>query len=302
VGHLHLAMGELDLARAHAERALGMRRELYGPGDELVADSLHQLAIVHHRLGQLDRALRLLLDASRISEERFGADHPSSLTYRVARGSVLLDMGRYKEALAILERALAPLERAAGRESSDVMFALMGIGTAHRMLEDYDLARTALERARDLARRLYGAEHVQVARAQLQLGRVFTDARRWKQARAELEPSLALLRTIFGPEHWEVAEAIEDLARVDIESGRPERAIAPLERALAMRGRIQFDPYSIAFTHYELARSLHRSGRAPDRVRHLVEEARRGFEKAGAASEARDMRRWLDAPGMAEPD
>ena len=214
----------------------------------------------------------------------------------------MVDRGDYTGGLAILERSLAPLERATGPRSGDVLILLTGIGTARRYAEDHDGARTALERALVLARDLYGPDHVQVARIQIQLGRSFTDTHKWAPAREQLDSALTLLRAAFGPEHPDVIDAIEDLARVDIESGHPDRSIAPLERALVVRDRTPGDPYRAAFCRFELARALHRSGHPADRVRPIVEAAWRGFQAAGDTATASDMKRWLDAPGLKEPE
>ncbi len=302
VGHLYVNLGKLDEARPYIERALAMYQELYGPDHVTVAECLQHLGILEQKMGRLDDALRLFRRAHEIANRKLGPEHPATLSYIGEVASVMVDLGRYAEGLAILERSLAPLERATGPRSSDVLILLTGIGTARRYTEDHDGAREALERALLLARELYGPDHVQVARIQIQLGRNFTDTRKWAPAREQLESALSLLRAAFGPDHPDVVDVVEDIARVDIESGHPERAIAPLEAALAVRDRTTDDPYRAAFCRFELARALHRSGSPAARVRPILEAAWHGFQAAGDATSAADMKRWLDAPGLMEPD
>ncbi|MFZ5880290.1 MAG: tetratricopeptide repeat protein, partial [Chloroflexota bacterium] len=114
--------------------------DMYG-----VAGILHNLGALHGGQEEYDAALQRFEQASEICR-RIG-DHEGLLNSESARASMLVGMGRVKEALRVLEEALS-----AGAASTDTW----GLGTALCLLAEIQLVQGGLEAARSACLRALG--------------------------------------------------------------------------------------------------------------------------------------------------
>ena len=89
-------------------------------------------------------------------------------------GNAHVCSGLPDEAVKLLERSLAIIERERGKESVSVAFTLRPLGVAKGLTGDLKSAVDVLERARDIFKREYGPSHVEVERTEVDLGR-FTE-------------------------------------------------------------------------------------------------------------------------------
>src|SRR5581483_6907074 len=98
-------------------------------------------------------------------------------------GSLLRDVGRYREAEQILKDALAQLEEATGKESVDDGEALENLAALYRVKGDGDLAEQCALRA----------DHLLLDRERsdnrILLAAIYIDKRRFAEARTILEPA-----------------------------------------------------------------------------------------------------------------
>jgi tetratricopeptide (TPR) repeat protein len=90
IGDIYLALGRLDEARAHHDRARALREELvrgnpHGPNMvEHLAYSYHGMGVLHTRTGQRTEALRDLREALRLRAQ-FVRDDPDHIWWRYDR-------------------------------------------------------------------------------------------------------------------------------------------------------------------------------------------------------------------------
>jgi serine/threonine protein kinase/ABC-type nitrate/sulfonate/bicarbonate transport system substrate-binding protein len=82
LGHVYRDLGESFSAASMYERALQLRREVFGPEHPLVADSLHDLGEIRVREGRWREAVGLLRDALAMREKQLGASHVATTTSR----------------------------------------------------------------------------------------------------------------------------------------------------------------------------------------------------------------------------
>ncbi|HWM85227.1 MAG TPA: serine/threonine-protein kinase [Kofleriaceae bacterium] len=301
IGYIYLQMSRLDEAEPHLERGNALSREVWGPEDPHLASGFQHLAQLKQARGKHEEALGLYRRARELVEKAYGADHPNALLFRGDEGRALTHLNRRKEALALFEGGLPAMERASGAVSGDVLVYLAHIGSLRHEEKDHAGALAALERAVALSQKLYGPEHAQVARMHLALGRLLVDMKRTADAMAHFETAAATLRRVLSPGDPEAADPLEDIAHLHIETGRPALAVDLLERALAIRERHPDVPWGLAYTRYELARALQRSGRAGPRIEQLLRAARAGFAESEDQESVDMVVKWLEAPGMVEP-
>lgn len=133
---------------ATADNYLAEARQLVNAPNErgLLLQLLQGSALTAQRRGDMQAALRHLNAARALVT---GGVRPSETGWLDQRtGSVLLAMGRPREALAAFQRALPRLER--DNDTLLVSFTLLGLAEAYSTLDDGDEARRALARAKQI--------------------------------------------------------------------------------------------------------------------------------------------------------
>ncbi len=259
--------------------AFEQAREQYSLARELSEDSgregmrvsyMTRLADQHKKLGEADRAEGLYRDAIEMAEARKGPEHPS-LVHSLSRlGELYLDEGRFHDAEAVLERAVA-LDRAAWGERAH------RCGCSVRGL--LDQAQEALgrrETASPEPKALAPIGPMQAMRDEPdsrtvaidELDRETAKARRvgeFDRAIASAEEALDLREQVYGPDAEEVARGIAALARLYKSSGRMEEALSLYTRSVEMFETLT-DP-----DREVMADTMHRAGILSNRLDRVAE-------------------------------
>jgi eukaryotic-like serine/threonine-protein kinase len=149
-------------------------------------------------------------------------------------GAVLMELGRYEEALRAWEHVLTLREKAVGPENIDVAAVANNLGSALWKMGRLEPAREHLARSLAVREKLLGPEHPLVAGSLNNLGLVLWNEGRYEEAREVQSRALALKEKALGPEHPDVAASLTNLGLVLHEMGRFEEALAFHERVLAM--------------------------------------------------------------------
>ncbi|HWM87260.1 MAG TPA: serine/threonine-protein kinase [Kofleriaceae bacterium] len=301
LGQMYTREGKAEEARAPLERAIALFTRAYGEEHQLTASALRHLGDAEQLLGKNEVALGLYRRSRAIVEKVYGPDHPRAVSLLGAEGATLFYMNRHREALAIFERGLAAEEKAVGSDTHTAATYHRFIGLASWHLKDNARARRSLERAVAGMEKLFGRDHAYVAPQLSTLGEFLNETGRRSEALVALRRALAIQERTMGADHPDCAVSLDRIALVHIDSGEPRRAIALLERSLRIRMARKGDPRNPAVTRYQLAQALHRSGQQRKRVRPLLRAALSGFETAGDAETAAEVKRWLAAPGLKEP-
>jgi tetratricopeptide (TPR) repeat protein len=99
-------LGDGELVSARLDSTVAIWEQTLGPDHPNVANSLDNLANVHHARGAYDQAQRLHERAIAILERAFGSDHPEIANSLVGLAEVALATGHAEQARQHLERAL----------------------------------------------------------------------------------------------------------------------------------------------------------------------------------------------------
>jgi CHAT domain-containing protein len=211
-------------------------------------------------------------------------DTPPTVRLREAQAasdaaSAAWDAGRYAEAMAKGEQALALREAALGDTHPEVAQSLDWLG-AHYLLQGNPVrAEPLLQRALALREAALGKEHPEVAQTLSTLARVYAD--QWLSTRAEPlhERALAIREAAFGKDHPLVADSLNALANLHAAELRDARAEPLYQRALAIREAVLGANHpEVAQTLYDLANLYHQQAR--------FERAGPLYERALAIQEA----------------
>ena len=151
-------MGRYDEAEAAYTECLRRYRQTLGEGHVLYAAALNNLGLLSLDQGDLDRAARLLDEASSVLSL-----HPECLdefaTSLCNLGALFQKLGRMEEAGERLRRAAALYEEKLGTATPHYHATLNSLGLVYYKTGRFREAAECLERAERAALALYGPEH-----------------------------------------------------------------------------------------------------------------------------------------------
>lgn len=240
----------LEAKRAY-ERALEIRRAFaVTPEDVDVAESLHNLAVVHLELGEHAAALERQQQALAIWRSALGRRHPVVAQGLNNLGAMYHQMGAYREAVEALDEALAMRRGRPGDEPVKIAETLGNLASLYHDIGDNTATIPLLEEALDLRRELLGEDHPSVADT---LGKLAVARRRGGDysLAADLEQrALAIRWSADPPDFAGIALSLGHMATMSSDLGRYETALKFHRGALAATLRAHGD------RHPEVARNL----------------------------------------------
>jgi len=232
IGEVATRIGLYDQAEPLIDGGLAIRRELLGPDDPELADSLLARANLWRETGQHDRASPLYRQAVEIRRAATGdgsAETAGAVNY-LARNA--WDRGQWDEAATLYREAISALEGAEGVDATSLAHPLNTLGLVYWRQARYDEAEVLLRRALDIRRRAHGNVHPDVAGSLNNLGNLLRDSGRYDEAATMLGESLAQHEELLGPDHMYTLDAVNNLAIVHARSGRFDDAARLYRRAL----------------------------------------------------------------------
>lgn len=231
-GRIHVAVGEFHKAEpalrsAHAQAVeAGAWQVAAGAATGLVT----LLGVA------LDRSAEALRWATDAQEALTRAGDPGGLgeaTLLRSRAIIERNVGRARDGIASLQRALALREAALG-EHLLVAELLVDLPVKPMPGEPRLDARGSVERAKAIRTQLLGADHPDVARDLVRLAAIHEMEGSLPAAIAALERAQAVYEAALGPDHAEVALTLVELARLLARAGRGVEAEPAYVRGLAI--------------------------------------------------------------------
>ena len=284
-----------------AERALALRERARAPGSLEVAESLHQVGSLRHRLGSPAQALPVLDRAAALREALLGPEHPDTAETARALASTLDDLGRSAEARRLLEKTIA-IQRRVSPASLTLarLYNSLGI-VAYR--EDRAGARKAFEGSVAAYEKVEGPQNWQIAIPLVNLGQLSREDEDFAAAQIHYERVLAIDEKIWGKETAGVAYTLACLGDLKHARGDAEGGRKLIERSLALFGKTEPPEYRgfIAPLTYlgnvSLTQKLPGEARALfERALHIAERTH-GPEHPAVAESLVALARALDATG-----
>lgn len=217
------------------EQVLQIRSELFGPRSLKVSTTLHNLGMMAHHMGDLDKAELLYAEALAIKTEQLGRAHPNTLTTLENQARVRRDRGDYATAETLFREILQTRTRIHGERSSFVADAANELANVLHDAGRYSDAEGFYRQSLDLTVQLSGEGSADAARLQNNLASLYEDRGAYASAESLYRQSLAARLTHLGEGHGLVARAQHNLARVLVKQGRDLEASPLLEKALQAR-------------------------------------------------------------------
>jgi CHAT domain-containing protein/Tfp pilus assembly protein PilF len=143
--------------------------------------------------------------------------------------------GRYAEAVARAEHALALREALLGSTHPDVATCLNLLGRVHTLQGNLDRAEALIQRGLAIREAALGKNHLDVAASLNNLANVYLDQALYSQAEPLHQRSLAIREAALGKNHPDVAASLNNLAILYYRQGMLARAEPLYQRSLAIK-------------------------------------------------------------------
>jgi serine/threonine-protein kinase len=224
--------GDYERAEALTRQALAVRQERLGADDTLVAASMTDLAAILGAQGDDEEAERLhraglAIDRQSGALERVAIDLSNLAVTQQRRG-------KFDEALAFAEEALALRRELHGEEHTEVGLALHNLASMLGSKGEYERADQRYREALAMRIKLLGTEHPHVALTLNQIGLLNQNRGRLEEAEQAHRQALAIRRSAFGDDHLEVAASLNNIGVVRYFKGDVAAAADHFEQALAI--------------------------------------------------------------------
>ncbi|HEY5935127.1 MAG TPA: tetratricopeptide repeat protein, partial [Kofleriaceae bacterium] len=291
LGGCERKLRDLTSAREHHERALAIRRRVFGEHHPYVFSSLNNLGNVAWSGEDFTLAEKWFTQAIAVAEAVFPQKHPQLALVLTNLGSAYERQNRLAEALAMFRRALEMREALRGPDHPDVADTLRNLGNVLVDLGKLDEGRAAYERALGILGKK--EDDPELAQLLYDYGDMLVAKKDYAAADKHLLRSLAIGDKL-DPKEPENAYALTALGELRTRTGRHAEAKAYLERALELR-EADVPRDELARTELALATVLWRSPPDRPRARELVAAAKKHAEETKTTPAALDraIAAWL---------
>ena len=206
------------------------------------AEYIHRIAgglMVRARLGHLAAnvlMVAMLVLAARTGAEAQGAADVDALNKQVVQ---LAGQGKYKEAVAIAEKALALAERVLGPEHPETLSSLNNLAAMYQDQGRHGEAEPLYKRALEARERVLGKEHPKTLTSVNNLADLYRVQGRFREAEALFKRALEADERVLGKEHPDTLVSVNNLAFIYQAQGRYSEAEPLYKRALAAYERVR---------------------------------------------------------------
>lgn len=182
--------------------------------------------------------------------ERLGGDAVLSTQRLVAAARVSSAEGKWLDAAAQHEEALAQARRLLGDEHPNVWKAELDLGTSYMAAKQMPKAVEHLERALAIREREVSGEHPEVATVRSMLANAYFFSGREAASRDTFQKALAAREALFGKDSPRLVVLLNNYGDTLAKAGRVQEGLALVQRAeaLAKAGFPAGHPYIVAAT------------------------------------------------------
>jgi serine/threonine-protein kinase len=232
VSATHAGANDLVRARAAAETAIRLTRQVHGETHPATGLALRELADLHDWEKSGRDAVPIYRKAIEILDGTLGPRHVLTLEARNNLAVTLRQLGAYDEAEAVLLRVAGELRRRDGPGGIDLADVLQNLAVVLHEAGDLDGAARHLREARTLYDGVLGPDHYRRALPRLTLAAVLLDLGAYPGAEAAAREAEAILARTLPEDSYVRATASCRLGRALGGQGRTGEALALLESAV----------------------------------------------------------------------
>ena len=215
-----------------AQNNVRLRETILGPDHPETANSLRNLAALHHWLGNYAVAEPLFQRVLRITEIALGPEHPDIADGLRNLALLRKAQSKYAAAEPLYHQALRIRENAFGPEHPDTAQSLNDLAELYRLQGNYGAAEPLCQRALSITEKALGPDHPAAAEGLNTLAALYVDQVNYAAAHLLLQRALKIKEKALGPDHPAAAEGLNNLAELYRRQGNYAAAEPLYQRAL----------------------------------------------------------------------
>ena len=224
IGKTLVNLSEYDEAEVHLKKSLELNSKVLGVDSYQSAESLHELALYYHWIGDLSLSDSLYKESIRIF--RMNPDSPPRAIASTLNdfATLLQDQSHYKESLTYLYEAYDIFVKNFGENDRDVASTANNIAMSLEAVNDLDGALEYYNRSLDFYLKNYGPERPEVSTIYNNLSYIYISKNDFKTAESYFKKSLDLKIKTLGEKHSLVGLAYMNLGAIQYTSNKFEQA------------------------------------------------------------------------------
>jgi tetratricopeptide (TPR) repeat protein len=268
--------GAYPEAEQHYERALALRRELLGPRDPQVGETLGRYGLLVLRAHNDDkRAETLIREAVDVLRAAYGEEHPKVAAMINTSAAVPDARGDHARSEQLLRQALAIQQKHLGQLHPSTLETLGNLAVTLAAKGDLAAGEKTAREVIDLERRVVGPVHAQIAAGLNNLASMLQRQGRLEEAEATYREALTVSNTALGQDHQLTAWLSANLGVVLTRQRKFAEAETLFISALArLRARLGDQHNNVRRVHGRMADLYDAWGRPAQALQHRPLAAR----------------------------
>jgi tetratricopeptide (TPR) repeat protein len=238
LGVCHGFLGEDKLNLDYAEKALAIRKKLFGENHLSVADSLSNISNIYIRTEDYVRALEYGEKALAIRKKKLGEWNSDVADSLGNLSSIYRELGNYEQAFEYGEKALAIRKKELGEHHPNTAGSLNNLGNIYNKLGNYELALEYSERALAIRLQELGEQHPDTAISLSNIGDIYNNLGDYKQALEYGERALVIQQGLPGAQHPRTAIFLNNLGDYYTDLEDYKQALRYKEKALKLNRQL----------------------------------------------------------------
>ncbi|XP_078345544.1 uncharacterized protein LOC144631047 [Oculina patagonica] len=264
---------QYELAVSYHEKALVIRKKIYGEEHADVAATYNNLGAVYHDLGQYNEAKEFYDKGLVIRKKICGEKHADVAASYNNLGNVYRDFAQYNEAKENYDKGLVINKTINGEEHADVAASYNNLGLVYVNLGQYNAGKEYHEKGLVIRKKIYGEEHADVATSYNNLGDVYRHLGLYNEGKEFLEKGLVIRKKIYCEKHADVAASFYNLGAVHHDFVQYNEAKEYHEKALVIRKKIYGEEHADVATSYNNLGDVYRHLGRYDEGKEYLEKA-----------------------------
>lgn len=202
-------MGRFNEAEETLLAVLKLKRSIPDEADILIIETLNDLGVMYHQLGQYEKSRAMFNEVVVECEENVGTDHPFYATAKNNLGSLAIADGNFEEARDMFQAALKTFKTRFGETHPYYANALNNLARVERKLGNSKLAENYYLEVLKIDERIYGKYHPNYATTLVNLGILCSSTNREEDAAKYYEEAVTIRERVLGINHPAYGSALE---------------------------------------------------------------------------------------------
>ncbi|MFZ1292016.1 MAG: serine/threonine-protein kinase [Melioribacteraceae bacterium] len=217
-------LGEFEKAKPHLEKSLQLNEKIYGIESYQTGESLHELALYYHWIGDMKLADSLYKKSVNILRKN-SETPPRALSSSINDYGILMqEQGNMNESLELLKEAYQIVEKNFGEKDRDIASIANNMALTLGDLKKNELAEKYYRQSLKIYLDLYGSNRPEISTIYNNLAYIYIDNEDYEKAHENFSKSLELKKNTWGENHSMVGLAYLNLGALEYTMNRFESA------------------------------------------------------------------------------